>query len=104
MSENSKYESTLNDLTLIESEVAILVEKLRISTETLKEREVQYAMLKQENQQLNKRLSELEFELENLKLTKHNEAAEQIYTDNTNEALKAKIKNLISRIDFHLSS
>ncbi len=103
MSDISKYESTLNDLTLIESEVAILVEKLRVTSESLKEKEVQLSMLKQENQQLNKRLSELEFELESAKLSNQNEMT-GFAQKRDNEALKEKIKNLISRIDFHLSS
>jgi len=103
LSDISKYESTLNDLTLIESEVAILVEKLRVTTESLKEKEVQFAMLKQENQHLNKRISELEFELENIKQNNQNLNTEFVSTID-NEVLKEKIKNLISRIDFHLSS
>lgn len=103
MSEITKYESTLNDLTLIESEVANLIEKTRLATETLKERDVQIAMLKQENHQLSKRLSELEFELEHLKLNYQNGNSEKIYL-RENEILKEKIKNLITRIDFHLSS
>lgn len=103
MSEILKYENTLNDLSLIESEVAILVEKYKITSETLKEREVQLAMLKQENQQLNKRLAELEFELENIKLRNQNVAIGQSNNED-NEVLKAKIKNIITRIDFYLSS
>lgn len=103
MSDISKYESTLNDLTLIESEVAIMIEKLRVTSESLKEKEVQLAMLKQENQQLNKRLSELEFELESAKLSNQNKMPEFAQRQD-NEVLKEKIRNLISRIDFHLSS
>lgn len=103
MSDISKYESTLNDLTLIESEVAILIEKLRVTSESLREKEVQLAMLKQENQQLSKRLSELEFELESLKLSNQNEVTDCVQKQDR-EVLKEKIKNLISRIDFHLSS
>lgn len=103
MSDISKYESTLNDLTLIESEVAIMIEKLRVTSESLREKEVQLAMLKQENQQLNKRLSELEFELESAKLSNQNEIT-GFAQKQDNEVLKEKIKNLISRIDFHLSS
>lgn len=103
MSDVNKYESLLNDLTLIESEVAILVEKLKLTSETLKEREVQLAMVKQENQQLNKRISELEYEIENLKLSVQNNDADKSYYQE-NEKLKQKIKSLISRIDYHLSS
>ncbi len=103
MSDISKYESILNDLTLIETEVAILVEKLRVTSESLREKEVQMAMLKQENQQLNKKLSELEFELESTKMNLQNERPES-FISKDNELLKEKIKSLISRIDFHLSS
>lgn len=103
MSDVNKYESLLNDLTLIESEVAILVEKLKLTSETLKEREVQLAMVKQENQQLHKRISELEYEIENLKLSVQNNEADKSY-NHENDILKQKIKSLISRIDYHLSS
>jgi len=103
VSDISKYESTLNDLTLIESEVAILVEKQRVISESLKEKDVQLTMLKQEINHLNKRISELEFELETAKINKQNETP-QLVSKQDNEALKEKIKNLITRIDFHLSS
>lgn len=103
MSEISKYEAILNDLTQIESEVAIIVEKLKLTSESLKEKEMQLAILKQENQQLHKRISELEYELNNAKITSQN----NVYKPNEiviNEEIKEKIKNLISKIDFHLSS
>jgi predicted nuclease with TOPRIM domain len=103
VSEISKYEAILNDLTQIESEVAIIVEKLKLTSESLKEKEMQLAILKQENQQLHKRISELEYELNNAKITSQN----NVYKPNEiviNEEIKEKIKNLISKIDFHLSS
>ncbi len=103
MSDVSKYESTLNDLILIETEVAILIEKFRVTSESLREKELQLEKLKQENQYLNKRLSELEFELESLKLSNNNTMT-GIVNKQDNEVLKEKIKSLISRIDFHLSS
>lgn len=102
MSENSKYENILSDLTLIESEVRTLVEMLKVTTNALKEKELQNAMLKQDIQKLNKRLTELEYEIEHNKLNSQFKGEKIQSVDN--ELLKQKIKYLISRIDLHLSS
>jgi DNA repair exonuclease SbcCD ATPase subunit len=103
MSEISKYETLLNDLLNIESEVSILVEKLKVTTEKLKEKELQIAVLKQENQNLSKKVSELEYQIENIKTSNSFPNIESINIENS-EILKTRIKNLINKIDYYLSS
>lgn len=99
----AKYDSLIQDLTLIESEVAAIVEKLRLSTQREQELEIQLAKAKQENAMLVKRISELEHQLENTQIKTENEYFGSLNTKEK-EVLKQKIQNLITRIEYHLSS
>jgi predicted nuclease with TOPRIM domain len=99
----AKYDSLIQDLTLIESEVAAIVEKLRLSTQREQELEIQLAKAKQENAMLVKRISELEHQLENTQIKSENEYFGSLNTKEK-EVLKQKIQNLITRIEYHLSS
>lgn len=99
----TKYDALIQDLTLIESEVAAIVEKLRISTEREQELEIQLAKAKQENAVLLKRINELEHQLENSQIKSENEYFGSLNTKEK-EVLKQKIQNLITRIEYHLSS
>ena len=99
----AKYDSLIQDLTLIESEVAAIVEKLQISTQRKQELEIQLAKVKQENAVLVKRISELEHQLENTQIKSENEYFGSL-NSKEKEVLKQKIQNLITRIEYHLSS
>jgi predicted nuclease with TOPRIM domain len=99
----AKYDSLIQDLTLIESEIAAIVEKLRVSTQREQELEIQLAKAKQENAVLIKRISELEHQLENTQIKSVNEYFGSLNTKEK-EVLKQKIQNLITRIEYHLSS
>lgn len=99
----AKYDSLIQDLTLIESEIAAIVEKLRVSTQREQELEIQLAKAKQENAVLIKRISELEHQLENTQIKSENEYFGSLNTKEK-EVLKQKIQNLITRIEYHLSS
>ncbi|AFH49151.1 Hypothetical protein IALB_1441 [Ignavibacterium album JCM 16511] len=99
----TKYDALIQDLTLIESEVAAIVEKLRVSTEREQELEIQLAKAKQENAVLLKRINELEHQLENSRIKSVNEYFGSLNTKEK-EVLKQKIQNLITRIEYHLSS
>ncbi|WP_337865935.1 hypothetical protein [Ignavibacterium sp.] len=99
----AKYDSLIQDLTLIESEVAAIVEKLQISTQREQELEIQLAKVKQENAVLMKRISELEHQLENTQIKSENEYFGSL-NSKEKEVLKQKIQNLITRIEYHLSS
>lgn len=99
----AKYDSLIQDLTLIESEIAAIVEKLQISTQREQELEIQLAKVKQENAVLVKRISELEHQLENTQIKSENEYFGSL-NSKEKEVLKQKIQNLITRIEYHLSS
>ncbi|MCL6493384.1 MAG: hypothetical protein K6T54_01260 [Ignavibacterium sp.] len=99
----AKYDSLIQDLTLIESEIAAIVEKLRVSTQREQELEIQLVKAKQENAVLIKRISELEHQLENTQIKSENEYFGSLNTKEK-EVLKQKIQNLITRIEYHLSS
>jgi len=99
----AKYDSLIQDLTLIESEIAAIIEKLRVSTQREQELEIQLAKAKQENAVLIKRISELEHQLENTQIKSENEYFGSLNTKEK-EVLKQKIQNLITRIEYHLSS
>lgn len=99
----TKYDALIQDLSLIESEIAAIIEKLRISEEREKELEIQVAKLRQENAILSKKVNELEHQLEN---SQSNDQTEFFASLNSKEKelLKQKIQNLITRIEYHLSS
>lgn len=99
----AKYDSLIHDLTLIESEISAIAEKLRVSTQREQELEIQLAKAKQENAVLIKRISELEHQLENTQIKSENEYFGSLNTKEK-EVLKQKIQNLITRIEYHLSS
>lgn len=99
----AKYDSLIQDLTLIESEISAIAEKLRVSTQREQELEIQLAKAKQENAVLIKRISELEHQLENTQIKSENEYFGSLNTKEK-EVLKQKIQNLITRIEYHLSS
>lgn len=99
----AKYDSLIQDLTLIESEISAIAEKLRVSTQREQELEIQLAKAKQENAVLIKRISELEHQLENTQIKSENEYFGSLNTKEK-EVLRQKIQNLITRIEYHLSS
>jgi septal ring factor EnvC (AmiA/AmiB activator) len=99
----AKYDSIIHDLSAIEAEIATLGNKLRDTEERKTELEIQVAKLRQDNSFLQKKI--IEFEQEIL-LSKQDEEGNIFNTLNTKEKenLKLKLQDIISKIDFHLSS
>ena len=99
----AKYDSIIHDLSAIESEIATLGNKLRDTEERKTELEIQVAKLRQDNSVLQKKIIELEQEI---LLSKQDEEGNIFNTLNTKEKenLKLKLQDIISKIDFHLSS
>lgn len=97
----TKYENLLNDLSAIEAEVAILRDKLQNYDSQTSEIESISQKMKQENTLLKGKVTELEIGIENIKKT-----PDTFNTLNSEEreALKIKLQELISRIDFHISA
>ena len=99
----AKYDSMIHDLSAIEAEIATLGNKLRDTEERKTELEIQVAKLRQDNSFLQKKIIELEQEI---LLSKQDEEGNIFNTLNTKEKenLKLKLQDIISKIDFHLSS
>lgn len=99
----AKYDLLIQDLTAIEAEIATLGNKLKDTEERKTELEIQNAKLRQDNSFLQKKIVELEQEIS---LSKEDEEGNIFNTLNTKEKenLKLKLQDIISKIDFHLSS
>ena len=99
----AKYDSIIQDLSSIEAEIATIGNKLKDTEERKTELEIQIARLKQDNSILQKKMIELEQEI---LLSKQDEEGNIFNTLNSKEKenLKLKLQDIISKIDFHLSS
>ena len=99
----AKYDSIIHDLSSIEAEIATIGNKLRDTEERKTELEIQVAKLRQDNSSLQKKIIELEQEI---LLSKQDDNGNIFNTLNTKEKenLKLKLQDIISKIDFHLSS
>ena len=97
----AKYETLISDLGKLESQVEILKNKYSDTMERNKELDVSLNDIQQDKNLLHQKISELESELEEIKLK--SEENSKINSEEREE-IKSKIKNLISRIDKHLSS
>ncbi|HEX7357036.1 MAG TPA: hypothetical protein VF270_04945 [Ignavibacteriaceae bacterium] len=99
----AKYDSIIHDLSAIEAEIATLGHQLKDTEERKTELEIQVAKLRQENTFLQKKIIELEQEI---LLAKQDDDGNIFNTLNSKEKenLKLKLQDIISKIDFHLSS
>ena len=99
----AKYDSLIHDLSSIEAEIATLGNKLKDTEERKTELEIQIAKLRQDNSFLQKKIIELE---QDILLSKQDEEGNIFNTLNSKEKenLKLKLQDIISKIDFHLSS
>ncbi len=99
----AKYDALIQDLSAIEAEIATLGNKLRDTEERKTELEIQVAKLRQDNSFIQKKIIELEQEI---LLTKQDEEGNIFNTLNSKEKenLKLKLQDIISKIDYHLSS
>lgn len=100
----AKYESLLNDLSTLESQITILKNQYGDLNGRNKELDIALEKSKQDNTSLYQRISSLEEEINYLK-----SKAEQGFGSGTlnaeeREEMKLKIKDLINRINFHLSA
>jgi len=103
LNELSKYESIINDLNLIETQAEVL--KNRAKDIELRNIQVERTIeqLKAENAALNQKVVKLEGEIDKL-IGKTELNIFNSLTSKEKETLKSKIENLISKIDYHLSS
>ena len=97
----AKYETLISDLSKLESQVEILKNKYTDTLERNQELEVSANEVQQDKNLLHQKISELESELEEIKLK--SEETSKLNLEEREE-IKTKIKILISRLDKHLSS
>ena len=99
----AKYDSIIHDLSSIEAEIATIGNKLKDTEHRKTELEIQVTKLRQDNSILQKKMIELEQEI---LLSKQDEEGNIFNTLNSKEKenLKLKLQDIISKIDFHLSS
>ncbi len=103
MNELSKYEVIINDLSLVETQAEVLRNKAKdVDARNIQvQRTVE--QLKTENAALSQKVAKLEGEIDRL-IGKTELNIFNSLTSKEKEALKSKIDNLISKIDYHLSS
>lgn len=97
----AKYETLISDLGKLESQVEILKNKYSATVVRNKELEVSLYEIQQDKNLLHQKISELESELEEIKFKSEEKAK---LNSEEREEIKTKIRDLISRIEKHLSS
>lgn len=97
----AKYETLISELGALESQIEILNDKYGDTLERNKELEVNLDSSREDKNLLHQEIARLEEELQLLK----QKAEEKINLNSEErENFKIKINDLISRIDYHLSS
>lgn len=97
----AKYETLISDLSALESQVEILKNKYSDTLDRNKELEVSLNEIQQDKNLLHEKISELESELEEIKLKVEEKSKLNL---DEREELKIKIKDLITRVDKHLAT
>ena len=103
MADYSKYDILLKDLNIVETQVAILNNKYKDELQKNQDLENAVKELKLENAFLVEKLSKLDSELQNLQSGTDQDLFNSLNMKEK-EDLKLKLRNLISKIDFHISS
>ena len=97
----AKYETLISELGALESQIEILNDKYSDTLERNKELEVTLDSAQEDKNLLHQEISRLEEELQLLK----QKAEEKInLTSEERENFKIKINDIISKLDYHLSS
>ena len=97
----AKYETLISDLSALESQVEILKNKYFDTVDRNKELEVSLNAIQQDKNLLHQKISELESELEEIKIKVEEKSK---LNSQEREELKNKIRDLINRVDKHLST
>lgn len=97
----AKYETLISDLSTLESQVEILKNKYFDTVDRNKELEVSINAIQQDKNLLHQKISEMESELEEVKLKMEEKSK---LNSQEREELKNKIRDLINRVDKHLST
>jgi len=103
LAEYSKYELLIRDLNLIETQVSVLNNKYKDELQRNQDLENAVKELKLENVHLVEKLSKLDSELQNLQSGSDQDLFHSLNMKEK-EDLKLKLRNLLSKIDYHISS
>ena len=103
MADYSRYDILIKDLNIVETQVSVLNNKYK--DELLKNQDLEDAVktLKAENAFLVEKLSKLESALQNLQSGNNLDLFHSLNMKEK-EDLKLKLRNLLSKIDYHISS
>jgi len=103
LSEYSKSEILLNDLNAIETQVSILVSNCSDLTSRKSDLEKQLESVQQKISEFTQRIVDLESELSEIKNKKDNTLFNSLSSEERAN-LKSRLQNLLTRIDYHISS
>ncbi|GAB4296811.1 MAG: hypothetical protein Kow0098_20320 [Ignavibacteriaceae bacterium] len=98
-----KYEQLVRDLNALEAQITTLKDKYQDTLQRNMELENLVISLKKENSILNQQISQLESQLAKIESDSEQKTMLSLSEKDT-ESLKIKIRELISKIDYHLSS
>ena len=103
MNDLVKYEGILNDFKTVETQVTVLKKKLELCIKQNDGLEKNNTELKKENSELLNKIDKLETDLSRMQ----NEGETNLFNSlnaKERESLKDKLQDLISKIDYHISS
>ena len=103
MADYSKYDFLIKDLNIVESQVTVLNNKYKDELQKNQDLEKVVKEVKTENAFLVEKLAKLEAELKNLQSGSNQDLFHSLNMKEKEE-LKLKLRNLLSKIDYHISS
>jgi hypothetical protein len=103
LADYSRYDILIQDLNVVETQVSVLNNKYKGELQKNQDLEDAVKALKTENAFLIEKLSKLESELQNLQSGNNPDLFNSLNMKEKEE-LKLKLKNLLSKIDYHISS
>jgi hypothetical protein len=103
LADYSKYDILIKDLDIVETQVSVLNNKYKDELQKNQDLENTIIKLKEENAFIVGKLSKLESALQNLQSGNNLDLFHSLNMKEKEE-LKLKLRNLLSKIDFHISS
>ena len=103
MADYSKYDYLIKDLNIVETQVTVLNNKYKDELQKNQDLEKVVKEVKAENAFLVEKLSKLESELQDLQSGNNPDLFHSL-SMKEKEELKLKLGNLLSKIDYHISS
>jgi len=103
LADYSKYDFLIKDLNIVESQVTVLNNKYKDELQKNQDLEKVVKEVKTENAFLVEKLAKLEAELKNLQSGSNQDLFHSL-SMKEKEELKLKLGNLLSKIDYHISS